>query len=84
MKGVNDKNAQTNKKIKGHKNNIKKPLQVLHISKKDTKSKKEGEVDESQSYSKEIKTDIEAIKPQIIEAPINEKKESYSNNINLF
>ena len=36
MKGVSDKHAQNNKKIKGDKNNVKKPLQVLHISKKDT------------------------------------------------
>ena len=41
MKGVSDKDAQNNKKIKGDKNNFKKPLQVLHISKKDTISKKE-------------------------------------------
>ena len=41
MKGVNDKDAQNNKKIMGDKNNVKKPLQVLHISKKDTISKKE-------------------------------------------
>ena len=83
MKGVSDKDAQNNKKIKGDKNNVKKPLQVLHISKKDTISKKEEVVDGHQNSTKEVKTDISAVKPKIIEAPINEVKESYSNNINF-
>ena len=83
MKGVSDKNAQNNKKIKGDKNNFKKPLQVLHLSKKDTISKKEEVVDSHQNSTKEIKTEISAVKPKIIEAPINEVKESYSNNINF-
>ena len=83
MKGVSDKNAQNNKKIKGDKNNFKKPLQVLHLSKKDTISKKEEVVDGHQNSTKEVKTDISAVKPKIIEAPINEVKESYSNNINF-
>ena len=82
MKGVSDKNAQNNKKIKGDKNNFKKPLQVLHISKKDTISKKEEVVNGHQNSTKEVKTDISAVKPKIIEAPISEVKESYSDNIN--
>ena len=83
MKGVSDKEAQNNKKIKGEKNNVKKPLQVLHISKKDTISKKEEVVDDHQISSKEVKTDIDSLKHKIIKAPINEVKESYSNNINF-
>ena len=83
MKGVSDKDAQNNKKIKGDKNNFKKPLQVLHLSKKDTISKKEEVVDGHQNSTKEVKTDISAVKPKIIEAPISEVKESYSNNINF-
>ena len=83
MKGVSDKDAQNNKKIKGEKNNFKKPLQVLHISKKDTISKKEEVVNGHQNSTKEVKTDISAVKPKIIEAPINEVKESYSDNINF-
>ncbi len=83
MKGVSDKDAQNNKKIKGDKNNVKKPLQVLHISKKDNNSKKEEGVNDNQNPSKEIKTDIKATKPQIIESPIIEEKESNSNNINF-
>ena len=83
MKGVSDKDAQNNKKIKGDKNNVKKPLQVLHISKKETINRKEEVVDDHQSSSKEVKTDINAVKPKIIEAPINEVTESNSNNINF-
>ena len=83
MKGVSDKNAQNNKKIKGDKNNFKKPLQVLHLSKKDTISKKEEVVDVHQNSTKDVQTEIGAVKPKIIEAPINEVKESYSNNINF-
>ena len=83
MKGVSDKDAQNNKKIKGDKNNVKKPLQVLHISKKDTISKKEEVVNGHQNSTKEVKTDINALKPKIIEAPISEVKESYSDNINF-
>jgi small subunit ribosomal protein S1 len=83
MKGVSDKDAQNNKKIKGDKNNVKKPLQVLHISKKETISKKEEVVNGHQNSTKEVKTDISAVKPKIIEAPINEVKESYSDNINF-
>ena len=83
MKGVSDKNAPNNKKIKGDKNNFKKPLQVLHLSKKDTISKKEEVVDVHQNSTKDVKTEISAVNPKIIEAPINEVKESYSNNINF-
>ena len=83
MKGVSDKNAQNNKKIKGDKNNFKKPLQVLHLNKKDTISKKEEVVDVHQNSTKDVKTEISALNPKIIEAPINKVKESYSNNINF-
>ena len=83
MKGVSDKDAQNNKKIKGNKNNVKKPLQVLHISKKDTINEKKEVVDAHQNSTKEVKTDISTLRPKIIEAPINEVKESYSNNINF-
>ena len=83
MKGVSDKNAQNNKKIKGDKNNFKKPLQVLHLNKKDTISKKEEVVDVHQNSTKDVKTEISDVNPKIIEAPINEVKESYSNNINF-
>jgi len=56
--GVNNKNAQDNIQLKGNK----KPLQVLHISKKDTQK-----IDNEQTNSQEeIKKENIAIKPQII------------------
>ena len=58
MKGVSDKDAQYNKKIMGDKKNVKKPLQVLHISKKNTHIKNEEGVDDNQIPSKETKTEI--------------------------
>ncbi len=82
MKGVSDKDAQNYKKIKGDKNNVKKPLQVLHISKKETISKEVEVIKGHQNSTKEVKTDISAVKPKIIEAPISEVNESYSDNIN--
>ncbi|ABM71803.1 30S ribosomal protein S1 protein B, putative Nbp1 [Prochlorococcus marinus str. MIT 9515] len=83
MKGVNDKGAQNDKKIKGQKNDVKKPLQVLHISKKDSEKEKEANFDDNQKLSNGITKDINATKPQIIEAPLNEDKENHSANINL-
>ncbi len=55
MKGVSDMGAQKDKKIKGTKTNLKKPLQVLHISKKDTKSIEEDIFNETQNLPKESK-----------------------------
>ena len=81
MKGVSDMDAQNDKKIKGNKNDVKKPIQVLHISKKDTKSEKEEISGENQNISKVMKTEIKAIKPQATEVPINEGNENHSFNV---
>ncbi len=60
--GVSNKNAQDNIQSKGNKKDFKKPLQVLHISKKDTQ-----EVHNEQPNSQEeIKKENIAIKPQLI------------------
>ena len=80
MKGVSDKEAQNNKKIKGDKNNVKKPLQVLHISKKDTSTIKKEVFDDDQILSNEEIKETKAIKPQTIKAPINEENENYLEN----
>ena len=80
MKGVSDMDAQNNNKKEGNKNEAKKPIQVLHISKNNTISGKEKFLNNNQSLSKELKTDTKPIKPQIIEAPINEKNENYFTN----
>ena len=72
--GVNNKNAQNNIQAKGNK----KPLQVLHISKKDTQ-KKSQEIDNEQTNSQEdIKKENIAIKPQIIKD--NSVKEIENSN----
>ena len=61
--GVSNKNAQDNIQPKGNK----KPLQVLHISKKDTQK-----IDNEQTNSQEeIKKENIAIKPQIIKDNLN-------------
>ena len=83
MKGVSDKDAQNDKKIKGIKKDFKKPLQVLHISKKDAHSEKEETFDNNQILPKEFKTDINAIEPEVIEESKNQQKESIAENINL-
>jgi len=56
--GVSNKNAQDNIQPKGNKKDFKKPLQVLHISKKDIQ-KKSQEIQNEQTNSKEeIKKEI--------------------------
>ena len=67
MKGVSDNNAQNNKQIKGNKQNIKKPLQVIHLSKKETVQEKEELENEKNNSPKTYKTELTATKPQLIE-----------------
>ena len=75
--GVNNKKAQDNIQLKGNK----KPLQVLHISKKDTQ-KKSQDLDNVQTNSQEeIKKENIAIKPQIIKDD-SVKEIKYSNEKN--
>ncbi len=85
MKGVSDNNAQNNKQIKGNKENLKKPLQVLHISKKETVQEKEKLENEKNNSPKTFKTELTATKPQLIEdkreVDINSNNESL-NNVN--
>jgi len=74
--GVNNKNAQENIQLKGNK----KPLQVLHISKKDSQ-KKSQDIDNEQTNSQEkIKKENIASKPQIIKD--NSVKEIEDSNKN--
>ena len=81
MKGVSDKDAQKEMKIKGKKTDLKKPLQVLHINKKDSEKEKEENSDDNQTLSKDIKKEIQTLNPQINESPINEEKENYPKEI---
>ncbi|MBO8243396.1 S1 RNA-binding domain-containing protein [Prochlorococcus marinus XMU1411] len=74
--GVSNKNAQDNIQPKGNKKDFKKPLQVLHISKKDTQEIQ----NEKNNSQEEIKKENIAIKPQIIkDESIKEIKENNEN-----
>ena len=64
--GVSDKNAQNNIQPKGNNENLKKPLQVLHINKKETQNKSENLQNEKTNFQEEIKDENIASKPQII------------------
>ncbi|MBO6973377.1 MAG: S1 RNA-binding domain-containing protein [Prochlorococcus marinus CUG1434] len=62
--GVSNKNAQENIQPKGNKKDLKKPLQVLHLSKKDTQKKPQEIQNEQPNSQEEIKKENIAIKPQ--------------------
>ena len=64
--GVSDKNAQTNNQTKGKEKDLKKPLQVLHISKKDSKKKPQEIKNEKTNSLEEIKNETIDIKPPTI------------------
>ena len=63
--GVSNNNAQENIQPKGNKKDFKKPLQVLHLSKKDTQKKSQEIQNEQPNSQEEIKKENIAIKPQI-------------------
>ena len=82
--GVSNKNAQDNIQQKGNNKDFKKPLQVLHISKKDTQ-KKSQEVNNEQSNSQEeIKKENIAIKPKIIRDESVKEIENSNEDIKAF
>ncbi len=64
--GVSDKNAQNNTQPKGNKKDLKKPIQVLHISKKDTQKKSHEIQNEKTNSQEKIENENIAIKSQII------------------
>ena len=78
--GVSNNNAQENIQPKGNKKDFKKPLQVLHLSKKDTQKKSQEIQNEQPNSQEEIKKENIAIKPQIFkdgsETEIKESVES--------
>jgi len=78
--GVNNKNAQDNIQLKGNK----KPLQVLHISKKDTQKKSQDIDNEQTNSQEEIKTENFAIKPQIIKNDSVKEIDDSNKNTNDF
>ena len=56
--GVSNKNAQNNIQPKGNKKDFKKPLQVLHISKKDIQKKSQEIQNNSPTLKKRLKKKI--------------------------
>ena len=58
MKGVSDNNAPKKVKTKGSKIELKKPLQVLKLNKKDSKQNQNGENPEGKIPLEDIKNDI--------------------------
>ncbi len=74
--GVSNKNAQDNIQPKGNK----KPIQVLHISKKDTQKKSQNLDNEQTNSLEDIKKENIAIKPQINKD--DSAKEIEDSNVN--
>ena len=79
--GVSDKNAQNNIQPKGNNENLKKPLQVLHINKKDTQNKSENLQNEKTNFQEEIKDKNIANKPQIIKEESIKEIENSNENV---
>ena len=78
--GISDKSTQKSIPQKGNKKDLKKPLQVLHISKKHTPKNYPEIQDEKTNLQKEIKNENIAIKPQIIkDKSVKEIEENYEN-----
>ena len=82
--GVSDKNAQNNIQQKGNKKDLKKPLQVLHISKKDTQKKSQYIQNEKTNLQEEIRNENIAIKPQVVKDISVKENEDINENINNF
>jgi len=82
--GVSNKNAQDNIQPKGNKKDFKKPLQVLHISKKDTQKKSQEIQNEQNNSQEEIKKENIAIKPQIIKDESVKEIENSNENTKAF
>ena len=80
MKGVSDSNAQNNKQIKGNKKDFKKPLQVLHISKKETLNDRDVTNNENENFTIGIETELNTTKPRIIDEKTKLKTEKESLN----
>ena len=78
--GVSNKNAQDNIQPKGNK----KPLQVLHISKKDNQKKAQEIQNEQTNSQEEIKKEGIAIKPQSIKTDSVKKIEDDNENTKDF
>ena len=79
--GVSDKSAHNNIQQKGNKKDLKKPLQVLHISKKDTQKKSPEIINEETNSQKGIKKETIVIKPQLIKDELVKEVESKNEDL---
>ncbi len=82
--GVSNKNAQDNFQTEGNKKDFKKPLQVLHISKKDNQKKSQEIQNEQPNPQEEIKKENIAIKPQITKDQSVKEIKDNNENTNTF
>ena len=82
--GVSNKNAHDNIQPKGNKKGFKKPLQVLHISKKDIQKKSQEIQNEQPNSQEEIKKENIAIKPQITKDESVKEIENNNENTKTF
>ncbi|MBO8216860.1 S1 RNA-binding domain-containing protein [Prochlorococcus marinus] len=82
--GVSNKNAQNNIQPKGNKKDFKKPLQVLHISKKDIQKKSQDIQNEHPNSQEEIRKENIAIKPQITKDDSVKENEDNNENTKTF
>ena len=82
--GVSDKNAQENYQPKGNKKDFKKPLQLLHLSKKDTHKESQEIQNEQTNAQEEIKKENTAIKPQLIQDESEKVIEDRIQNTKIF
>ncbi len=78
--GVSNNNAQENIQPKGNKKDFKKPLQVLHLSKKDTQKKSQEIQNEQPNSQEEIKKENIAIKPQIFKDGLEKEIKDRNEN----
>ncbi|MDC3046247.1 S1 RNA-binding domain-containing protein [Prochlorococcus sp. AH-736-A20] len=81
---VSNKNAQNNIQPKGNKKDFKKPLQVLHISKKDIQKKSQEIQNEQPNSQEDIKKENIAIKPQITKDESVKEIEDNNQNTKTF
>ena len=82
--GVSNKNAQNNIQPKGNKRDFKKPLQVLHISKKDIQKESQEIQNEQPNPQEEIKKENIVIKPEITKDESVKEIEDNNENTKTF
>ncbi len=78
--GVSNKNAQDNIQPKGTKKDLKKPLQVVHISKKETQQKSQKIQHDQITLQEETSKENIAIKPQLVKDASIKEIDDFNEN----